>query len=88
MTIGSIRRLAVIIAERCGWLTWVRGDIVEEYLGTSSVAKEVPAPHFDRRDLLTFALLACMVALLCIAGVKQTASAVNTVFSSICTTLA
>jgi hypothetical protein len=35
---GFLRRLAVVVAERCGWLTWVRADIVERYLDPSSAA--------------------------------------------------
>ncbi|HTW80401.1 MAG TPA: Flp family type IVb pilin [Terracidiphilus sp.] len=40
------------------------------------------------QDLAEYALLIAMVALVAVSGVQQVASAINTVFSSISTTLA
>jgi pilus assembly protein Flp/PilA len=42
----------------------------------------------DGQDLVEYGLLVALVALVAVAGVNQVASAVNTVFSSISTTLA
>jgi pilus assembly protein Flp/PilA len=42
----------------------------------------------DGQDLVEYALLVALVALVAVAGVNQVASAVNSVFSSISTTLA
>jgi pilus assembly protein Flp/PilA len=42
----------------------------------------------DGQDLVEYALLVALVALVAVAGVNQVASAINTVFSSISTTLA
>ena len=37
----------------------------------------------EGQDLVEYALLVALIALVCIGGVKQVASAVNTVFSNI-----
>jgi pilus assembly protein Flp/PilA len=42
----------------------------------------------EGQDLVEYALLVALIALVAVTGVKQVASAVNTVFSSISTTLA
>jgi len=42
----------------------------------------------EGQDLAEYALLIAMVALVAVSGVQQVASAINTVFSSISTTLA
>ncbi len=42
----------------------------------------------EGQDLVEYGLLIALVALVAVAGVNQVASAVNTVFSSISTTLA
>ena len=52
---------------------WVRGHLVKDDTGAS---------------LVEYALLVALIALVAVTGVKQVASAVNTVFSSISTTLA
>jgi len=42
----------------------------------------------DGQDLVEYALLVALIALAAISGVKHVASAVNTTFSSVSTTLA
>jgi pilus assembly protein Flp/PilA len=42
----------------------------------------------EGQDLVEYALLVALIALVAVTGVKQVASAINTVFSSISTTLA
>ena len=42
----------------------------------------------EGQDLVEYALLVALIALVAVAGVNSVASAVNTVFSSISTTLA
>ncbi len=42
----------------------------------------------EGQDLVEYALLVCLVALVCIAGVNNVAAAVNTVFSNISSSLA
>jgi pilus assembly protein Flp/PilA len=42
----------------------------------------------DGQDLVEYALLVALIALAAVTGVKHVASAVNTVFSSVSTTLA
>jgi pilus assembly protein Flp/PilA len=42
----------------------------------------------EGQDLVEYALLIALIALVAVTGVKQVASAINTVFSSISTTLA
>jgi len=42
----------------------------------------------EGQDLVEYALLVCLIAIVCIAGVKNVASAVNTVFSNISASLA
>ena len=42
----------------------------------------------EGKDLVEYALLVCLIAIVCIAGVKNVASAVNTVFSNISASLA
>ncbi|MGP8252156.1 MAG: Flp family type IVb pilin [Terracidiphilus sp.] len=42
----------------------------------------------EGQDLVEYALLVALIALVAVAGINQVASAVNTVFSSISTTLA
>lgn len=42
----------------------------------------------DGQDLVEYALLVALIALAAVSGVKHVASAVNTVFSSVSTTLA
>jgi pilus assembly protein Flp/PilA len=41
----------------------------------------------EGQDLVEYALLVCLIALAAITGVKQVASAVNTVFSNISSSL-
>jgi pilus assembly protein Flp/PilA len=42
----------------------------------------------DGQDLVEYALLVALIALVALSGVKQVASAVNTSFSKVSTTLA
>lgn len=42
----------------------------------------------EGQDLVEYALLACLVALVCVAGVSNVATAGNNVFSSISASLA
>jgi pilus assembly protein Flp/PilA len=42
----------------------------------------------EGQDLVEYALLVALIALTCVAGVQNVASAINTVFSNISTTLA
>ena len=42
----------------------------------------------EGQDLVEYALLVALIALVAVTGVKQVASAVNTVFASISTSLA
>ena len=42
----------------------------------------------EGQDLVEYALLVALIALICISGVNNVASAVNTVFSSISSSLA
>ena len=42
----------------------------------------------EGQDLVEYALLVCLIALAAITGVKNVATAVNTVFSNISTSLA
>ena len=42
----------------------------------------------DGQDLVEYALLVALIALVAVSGVKQVASAVNTSFSKVSTTLA
>jgi pilus assembly protein Flp/PilA len=42
----------------------------------------------EGQDLVEYALLVALISLVAVAGVNQVASAVNTVFASISTTLA
>ncbi len=42
----------------------------------------------EGQDLVEYALLVCLIALVCISGVNNVASAVNTVFSNISSSLA
>ena len=42
----------------------------------------------DGQDLVEYALVVCLIALACISGVNQVASAVTTVFSNISSSLA
>lgn len=41
----------------------------------------------EGQDLVEYALLVCLIALACITGVNSIASAINTVFSNISTSL-
>lgn len=41
----------------------------------------------EGQDLVEYAMAVALIALVCVAGVQQVATAVNTVFSSISTTL-
>lgn len=41
----------------------------------------------EGQDLVEYALLVCLIALACISGVNQVASAVNTVFADISSSL-
>jgi pilus assembly protein Flp/PilA len=43
--------------------------------------------HEEGQDLVEYALLITLVALACVGGVHKVASAINTVFSNISTTL-
>ncbi|MFZ0339557.1 MAG: Flp family type IVb pilin [Terracidiphilus sp.] len=42
----------------------------------------------EGQDLVEYALLVCLIALACITGVNSVASAVNTVFTNISSSLA
>jgi len=42
----------------------------------------------EGQDLVEYALLVCLIALVCITGVNNVATAVNTVFSQISSSLA
>jgi pilus assembly protein Flp/PilA len=42
----------------------------------------------EGQDLVEYALLVCLIALVCISGVQNVASAVNTVFNNISSSLA
>jgi pilus assembly protein Flp/PilA len=42
----------------------------------------------EGQDLVEYALLVAMIALVCISGVRNVATAVNTVFSNLSTSLA
>ncbi|MGP8252650.1 MAG: Flp family type IVb pilin [Terracidiphilus sp.] len=57
------------------------------FLKTMAVAQSLMNRE-EGQDLVEYALLVALIALVAVAGVNQVASAVNTVFSSISTTLA
>jgi pilus assembly protein Flp/PilA len=42
----------------------------------------------EGQDLVEYALLVCLIALVCVSGVSNVATAVNTVFTDISSTLA
>ena len=42
----------------------------------------------EGQDLVEYALLVCLIAIVCIAGVSKVATAVNTVFTNISSSLA
>ena len=61
----------------------MRGTLMNLYVKFQSLKNGV-----EGQDLVEYALLVCLIALVCVSGVNNVATAVNTVFTNISSSLA